>query len=458
MSRLPEIVTDPDIIASYNQDALGLKGNFSGLVRPSSEEEIVDLIRYASSKGIKITPQGQRTSLTGAAIAEEGLALSLEKMNRIIDIDTDSMRAIVEPGLITGNLKRELAKMGLIYPPDPTSQDECTIGGNVATNASGSRSLRYGPTSDWVSWIRFVDGRGEVNEIGSVDSSKSSSGPRAFQRPLNLFVGSEGIFGVITKIGLKLTRAPLDSFVLVVYFRDLYKALDFVSDSLKRGQVPSSMEFMDEACIGIVKDVEGFYAPEGTNAIVTIEEELWDGESEEGVLDNWFGLIGPYTDLVDETIVLKTAQEKRNFANIRHRIPEALNEESNRVIEDGGIKISTDWAVPLPKLREMVGYFERIRGLLGDMPVYWYGHIGNGHPHVNIIARDKREREIGEQVELLLAQKAVNLGGVVSAEHGIGKLKKAQLRLMYPPCVLESLRAVKKLLDPKGILAPGNLL
>lgn len=459
MGGLSEIITDPDILASYNQDALGLKGNFQGVLRPASEEEIAEMIKEASDKGTKLTPQGLRTSLTGASISQEGLALSLEKMDRILDLDPKSQIVVVEPGLITGTLKKELEREGLLYPPDPTSQDECTIGGNVATNASGAKSLKYGPTCRWVAWIRFVDGKGEVHQVKAIEAKKASCGPVAFQRALDFLVGSEGIFGVITQVALRFVTAPLGSLIILVYFKDIYQALDFVMDSISRkNKIPSAMELMDEACLEIVRGTEGYYAPEGTKALLTIEEELWEETREGEILEGWFDIIKGHTELAEKTVVLKTPKERRTLQKLRHRIPEALNEESNEAVKTGGIKISTDWAVPIRNIKYMFKYFEELRPLLGDMRIARYGHIGNGHPHFNFIARNPKERESAEQVENLLVKKAIELGGVVSAEHGIGKLKKRHFKLMYPPHVIGMLKAIKYHLDPKGIFAPGNIL
>lgn len=459
MGGLSKVITDPDIIASYNQDALGLKGNFEGVLRPASEEELVEMVQEAFSKGIALTPQGQRTSLTGASICEKGLALSLEKMDRIVDLDLKSQIVLVEPGLITGVLKKELERQGLLYPPDPTSQEECTIGGNVATNASGAKSLRYGPTHNWVAWVRFVDGKGEVHEVRALEAQKASCGPRAFQRALDFLVGSEGIFGVITKVALRFVPAPSGSLILIVYFKDIYQALDFVVDSIsKSNRIPSAMELMDETCLEIIKDMEGYYAPKGASALLTIEEEFWEEIQEEDILGAWFEIIKEHTDLSEKTVVLRTQKERRTFQRLRHRVPEALNEESNEAVKEGGIKISTDWAVPIKNIKYMFKYFDELKPLLGDMRVARYGHIGNGHPHFNFIAKNPKEREVAEEVEWLLVKKAVELGGVVSAEHGIGKLKKRHLQLMYPSHIIDILQAIKSQLDPKGILAPGNIL
>jgi len=454
-----QLVKDPDVINAYSQDALGIKGNFEAIVRPKGEEEVLDVISYCYNTSKKLTPQGLRTSLTGASMAEEGIALCLEEMNSILDVDEKAKVAYVQPGVPTGDLRRFFSTLGLMYPPDPTSQKECTIGGNVATNASGSRSLKFGSTGDWVCYLRVIDGTGKVHEFYTRKGLKSACGPRIFQNSVDIIVGSEGIFGVITKIGLRLIDKPPDSIIFVVFFEDVYKALQFVTHViLHKKKLPAAMELLDEYCMSLLEGMEGYYAPKGSRCIIYFEEDIWDDTNEDQLLESWYQLIERHTKLSQDTILLRSNRQKEGFKQLRHRVPEALNEESIRAAKHGGLKISTDWVVPLENITKIFRFFDELRPMLKDMPVARYGHIGSGHPHFNIIARDEREKELAKEAEKRLVLKALELDGTISGEHGIGKLKKGYLSLMYPQEVISTLKSVKNILDPKWILSPGNII
>ena len=457
--ELPHLVTDPDILTSYNEDALGIVGCFAGVFRPRSEQEVSECIRECASAEIPITPQGLRTSLTGASICNRGVALSLEKMNRLIDIDVKNRKAIVEPGILVSELKNQLEKEGVSYPPDPTSAGECTLGGNVATNASGSRALKYGSTIDWVTGLRVMDGNGEALELHNNFSEKHCAGFGAVYRPVNLFVGSEGILGVATRIEIALTPLPPDYFIGVVFFSEMKHALDFVVETRKDPDcAPTSMEFLDEACIEIIRPgSKGFNIPADTRVILYFEQEYGDDKEKDSLLDNWFQRIEKHSALSNDTRIALTEKQKRHLHQLRHLVPAKANEDSVLATKTGGGKIATDWAVPCDRIHPLFDYFDKMRNLLKDIPVLRFGHIGNGHPHFNFMARTPREKKTAEAVDAMMAKKAVELGGVVTAEHGIGKLKREHLKLQYSPRILAVMKAIKKEMDPRNIMAPGNI-
>ena len=392
--ELPHLITDPDILTSYNEDALGIVGCFAGVFRPRSEQEVSECIRECASAKIPVTPQGLRTSLTGASICDRGVALSLEKMNRLIDIDVKNRKAIVEPGILVSELKNQLEKEGVSYPPDPTSAGECTLGGNVATNASGSRALKYGSTIDWVTGLRVMDGNGEVLELHNNFSEKHCAGFGAVYRPVNLFVGSEGILGVATRIEIALTPLPPDYFIGVVFFSEMKHALDFVVETRKDPDcAPTSMEFLDEACIEIIRPgSKGFNIPADARVILYFEQEYGDDKEKDSLLDNWFQRIEKHSALSNDTQIALTEKQKRHLHQLRHLVPAKANEDSVLATKTGGGKISTDWAVPYDRIHPLFDYFDKIRNLLKDIPVLRFGHIGNGHPHFNFMARTPRKR------------------------------------------------------------------
>ncbi len=454
-----KMINDPEILAAYNEDALGIKGNMNGLFRPDTEGEVVDIVRSSVGEKRFLTPQGLRSSLTGAAICHKGSALSLERMNRLIDIDVGSKIAIAEPGIVLSDFKASVEAAGLMYPPDPTSAGECTLGGSVATNASGSRSLKYGTTADWVRGLRIVDGKGNLLDLRDSLTEKVCAGYGAFYRPGQLFLGSEGTLGVVTRIEVKLTDRPKDFFLIMVFFRDLIGAIDFIVETREAADLkPASMEFLDDMCLEIIRpNAKGIAIPSDARAMIYLEQEYTDDSEKDLLLNLWFQMIEKHTALADDTQIADSPKEKKHLYDLRHHVPSRTNEESVKAVRTGGCKISTDWAVPHGQLHPLFEYFEEIRNLLGDMMVVRFGHLGSGHPHFNFIARNEKEMEIAAYVDDLMARKAVLLGGCVSGEHGIGKLKRRQLALQYPAPIINAMKAIKKEMDPAGIMAPGNI-
>ncbi|EFK10974.1 FAD binding domain protein [delta proteobacterium NaphS2] len=454
-----KMITDPDILEAYNEDALGFKGEFNGLFRPDSESEVMDIVRDCASKKRFLTPQGLRSSLTGAAICEKGAVLSLERMNRLIDIDVKRKMAVVEPGIVLSDFKKSVEEAGLMYAPDPTSAGECTLGGNVATNASGSRSLKYGATIDWVQGLRVIDGTGRALAVNNSPVEKMCAGYGAVYRPARLFVGSEGTLGVVTKIHVSLTRQPANLFLAMVFFQDLRSAVDFIIETHEKIELrPASMEFLDRMCLDIIRpNAKGIAIPSDAQAMIYFEQEYDDDSEKDACLDLWFPLIEKHTPLADDTQIADSPKEKKHLYDLRHHVPARTNEESIKVVRAGGCKISTDWAVPHNHLHQLFAYFNEIRGPLGDMMVICFGHLGSGHPHFNFIARNSAETAIAQKIDDLMAEKAVALGGCVSAEHGIGKMKRRQLALQYPAPVINAMKALKREFDPAGIMSPGNI-
>ena len=450
---------DPDILSAYNEDALGIRGGFEAVFRAEAEDEIMDLVKKCAADRIPVTPQGLRSSLTGASMCDKGIALSLEKMNRIIDIDVKNRCAIVEPGVITSDLKEAVLGEGLFYPPDPTSAGESTIGGNVATNASGSSALKYGSTIDWVQGLKVIDGNANLIEVKNILSEKSSTGYGLMNKPINIFIGSEGTIGIITQIEVSLTLKPPPSFLGAVFFQGLKSALDFNTAVRKdRYCSPKSMEFFDNACLNIIRPkAEGLFIPADARFMINFEQEYDDKHHLQKHLDGWYKIIKTYSEFLDNTQISSSKAQIKHLKYLRHYIPEKMNEESIKAWKKGGCKIATDWTVPYNKLHELFDYFDKIKYMLGDMTVVRFGHIGQGHPHFNFMARNGEEKKAAEKINTLMAIKAVELGGAISGEHGIGKLKRNLINIQYPEAVIKVMKIIKKEFDPKGILAPGNI-
>lgn len=455
----PGIITDPDILSAYNEDALGLRGSFEGVVRPADEQEIIDFVHSCRASRKPVTAQGLRSSLTGAALCDQGYALSLEKMNRIIDIDKKRRTAVLEPGVITADLRKAAAEAGLYYPPDPTSVEECTMGGNVATNASGSCTLKYGRTGDWIKRLRVVDGNGRRIEAKGQGAEKQCAGYGAMYQPARLFLGSEGTLGIITEIEVALTLPPPYAFLAMVFLPDLQRTFDFVRSVREdRTFSPTGLEFFDEACLDILRPIaEGIAIPQEARFMIFFEQEYNDDKEKDVFLEKWLSLIKRISTFADDTQIALSDKQKSHLRALRHHVPQQMNEEGSRAVKNGGGKISTDWAVPWFNLPELFAHYDKINHLLGDMKVVRFGHLGEGHPHFNFIARNLEETRAAENVDFLMAKKAVELGGTIAGEHGIGKLKREHLVLEYSPPLQEAMKAIKYSFDPLGILAPGNI-
>ncbi len=461
LAGIPGAVFDPEITSAYAADASGLSHAPDAVVRPESEEEVGALLRRCAERRISVTAQGLRSSTTGASVAMRGIVLSLEKMNRLLEIDPARRYAVAEPGLLTGEFKRSVRGAGLYYPVDPTSEEECTLGGTVACNASGSRTYRYGPTRPYVRALRVVLADGSVQEIRRCDANKSSAGYFGFQNPVDLWIGSEGTLGIITRVELDLIAPPPGFFGGMAFFRDRRDAIAFVlaSDCARRAgrREPRCLELFDRGSLELIRpDAGGLRIPDQADAAIFFEEEAAP-EEVLSRLERWADAIEESGGMADDTLIAQTEAEQAELRRLRHALPAGMNERGARAVRNGGRKVSTDFAVPLPALPRMIeDAYEIIRERFGGFHI-GYGHVGNGHPHFNLLAEDPESLQRAQDAAREMARRARDLGGTISAEHGIGKLKVPLYRELHPAWLYESMRAVKRALDPAGILAPGNL-
>ena len=450
------ITRDRDVCQGYAADVSGLHHVPDGVARPESEAEIVDLLRFCHLRAVPVTAQGLRSSTTGAAVATKGIVLSLERLNRLISIDKENQTALAQPGIITADFKRQVAAAGLFYPPDPTSEEECTIGGNVACNASGARSYKYGPTRRYVRALRLVSADGTVKEVRRIGTRKNAAGYFGLQNPIDLWVGSEGTLGIITQVELDLLPAEKPYFGAMAFFPDWRGAIEFViqadKETGRENVSPRCLEYYDANALALIRpEKKGMEIPEDTGAAIWFEEEM--GEPE-----NWIKLISSAGGKAESTLIAQTTKEKDELRRLRHAVPEGMNERGQQAGKRGGRRVSTDFAVPLvvlPQLMEEV--YKIISAGFNGFSVA-YGHVGDGHPHFNLLAEDKAGLDTALEVALTMTQTALALGGTLSAEHGLGKLKAPLYEALYPAWMTEVMTALKVSLDPKGILAPGNLI
>ncbi|MCK4302872.1 MAG: FAD-binding oxidoreductase [Candidatus Eisenbacteria sp.] len=457
----PRITDDPEVCQAYAADVSGLSRTPEAVARPESEQEVSDILRLCSDRGMGVTPQGLRSSTTGASVPARGIALSLERMNRVLEIDPERQIAVAEPGVVTAEFKRRVGEAGLFFPPDPTSEEECTLGGNVACNASGSRTYRYGPTRDYVRALRVVMADGTAIDVRRIGANKNAAGYFGFQNPIDLWIGSEGTLGVVTQVELDLRPHPPGSFGALAFFSDWRQAIRFVmaaDASRRRGELePRCLEFFDRHALEIIRpEAGGLRIADGAGAAIFFEEEVAP-EDAAGAMERWHRAIEAAGGLADETVIAQSQAEQSELRRLRHAVPSRMNERGASAVEKGGRRVSTDFAVPLVNLPVVMEDAYRIMEELFDGFTVAYGHVGNGHPHFNLLAEDRWVLEQAEVAARQMARRAIALGGTLAAEHGIGKLKVPFYRELYPDWLYSGMRALKQTLDPKGILSPGNL-
>jgi FAD/FMN-containing dehydrogenase len=451
------IERDPDVRRSVASDASGLVLVPEGVARPASAAEVAALLRQASAEGTPVTPAGAQTSTTGASITDRGLLLSLAAMSRVLDLDVAARTVRVEPGVRLGELKRVLAPHGLVFAPDPTSEEDCTVGGAVACNASGARTLRYGATRAHVQGLEVVLASGETATLSRPALAKNTVGYALAQDPVDWFVGSEGTLGVVVAATLHLLPLPAWVVGLGIPFVSEAAALAFVVAARESATVKARcLEYFDAPALGIAREAHGGSWATSATAFVYAEEA---GHADETPpLDDWLALAEAHGAVVDDVLVFEGEAALRDARRMRHAVPATMNERGARFREAGGRKLSTDWAVPYRNLDRMIAEARRLADEAGIEQAVIYGHAGSGHPHQNFIARDGAERERIEQVIGATLERVLAMGGTVAAEHGIGKVKRRWLPLQATPLQMGVMRAVKRELDPRGILAPGNIL
>jgi len=454
----PVVTRDEEVRRAYAADASGLVLVPDGVARPTSADEVAALLAEASSAGTPVTAAGGQTSTTAASISDRGILLSLRAMPRIIDVDPVARVARVEPGVLVGELKRACAAHDLLLAPDPTSEEECTVGGAVACNASGARSLRYGATRPHVRALRVALADGSIVELRRTALEKNTVGYALAHDPVDWFVGSEGTLGVIVEVELGLLPLPERVVGLAIPFATEPAALRFVVAARdSRAVYPRCIEFFDVLALAIAREAEGSRDwAMGAQAFVYVEDAPPPGI--DSALDEWLALAESHDALVDDVRVYEGETALREARRVRHSVPARMNERGAARRAHGGRKVSTDWAVPYGSLAPMIA---RARALADEARVpqaVTYGHAGNGHPHQNFIAHDADELGRIEQVVEATLREVIALGGTVAAEHGIGKLKRKWLPLQMSPLQVRTMQAVKRELDPAGILAPGNVL
>ncbi|MHC4605720.1 MAG: FAD-binding oxidoreductase [Planctomycetota bacterium] len=417
------------------------------VLKPGTTREVAAILRHANARGIPVTPQAGRTSLSGGALpVRGGIALSVERMNRILEIDRENLFAVVQPGVVTQTLQEEVEREGLFYPPDPSSRGSCMIGGNVAHNAGGPRALKYGVTKDWVYGLEVVLADGEVIRTGG-KLLKNVAGYNLTQ----LFVGSEGTLGVITEATLKLVPLPRFRRTALVPFPSLVDAATAVTKIFHARIIPCAMEVMEETAVRAAEEHSGRKFPHGEGAAAMLVIEV-DG-NDEGALETEIGKIGEVcTACGAADLFLAEDAAKRDYVW-------SLRASAGEAVKALGTYSEEDTVVPRARLPELV---ETIREVMEKHGLHaiTYGHIGDGNLHVNVLRQDLPVAEFRRRLDPAARElfgRTVAMGGQITGEHGIGYVQRAYLPLAFPPRYIELLESLKRVFDPNGILNPGKI-
>ena len=458
MSTTP--ITDAAVRLAYGRDASGLELLPDSVARPESAEEVVEILRAASAARTPITTAGGQSSTTGASITDRGILLSLRSLDRIVEIDVEARTARVQAGVSVAALRRAAAEHGLLFAPDPTSEEEATIGGALACNASGARSLRYGTTRDHARALTVALASGEIVRVRRARMEKNTVGYAMAQDPVDWFIGSEGTLGVILEAELALLPLPPSVIGLAIPFESEGDALSFVVSARESADVsPRCLEYFDHAALAIVREASASdgWSPGGLGGALVYCEEAGAADAA-SVIEKWVELADRHSARVADARAFESEAELREARRLRHAVPACMNERGAAHRSSGGRKVSTDWAVPYRSLHQTIVVARAAAGRQGIAQPVIYGHAGNGHPHENFIARDAAELAAVERAVEETLDHVLRAGGTVAAEHGIGKLKRRWLPLQLNELQLRAMRSLKQTLDPLGILAPGNVL
>lgn len=438
------ILTEKQDLASYSFDASFGTYWPELVVQPKTTAEVAALVKLANTQKIPVYPRGQSTSLSGGPLpVEGGIVLDLSKMDQKLAVIPDDLIAIVSPGVLTAAIHDAAEKVGLMYPPDPSSSAVSTIGGNLAENSGGPRGLKYGVTKDYVLGLEVVTPQGEIIRTGG-RTVKNVTGYDLTK----LLVGSEGTLGIITEATLQLIPKPPATATLMAIFDDIVASGEAISKVLTAGILPAKMEIMDQACIQAVESYQPSGLPVDAEAIILIEVDGHARAVEEEIREaaQICERIG-----ARQVQIASTEAERANLWKARKMVSPAITREKPT-------KISEDATVPRSQIPAMFARLKQIREKY-NVNLVVFGHAGDGNLHPNIVA-DKRDREEMKRVEQAVAEifeAAIELGGTLSGEHGIGNMKAPFMEMELGAAGLDMMKRIKESWDPNNIMNPGKI-
>jgi len=418
------------------------------VLKPSTTDEVSQIMAYCHENNLHVTPSGARTGLSGGAIpTENGIALSMEKFNKIIEIDEKNHQVITEPGVITQVLQEAVKEKGLFYPPDPASKGSCFIGGNVSENSGGPKAVKYGVTKDYVLNLEVVLPSGEIIWTGA-NVLKNATGYNLTQ----LIVGSEGTLAVITKIVLRLIPHPTQDMLMLVPFRSAEQACEAVAAIFRAGITPSGMEFMERDALTWTQEFTQDFSIQVADdhaAHLLIEVDGFNAETLLQDCEKIMGIIEGFD--TDEILFADSQAQKDALWSLRRKVGEAVKTQS--------IYKEEDTVVPRFELPRLLQVVKEIGSNYGFKSVC-YGHAGDGNLHINIIKGELTDKQWNEELPIAIRElftEVVKMGGTLSGEHGIGLVQKQYMDIAFPEISLEIMSKIKAVFDPKGILNPGKI-
>lgn len=407
-----------------------------------SESDVIECCKLCSKHKIPIIPRGAGCGFSGGALAVNGgLSLVLDRMNKI-EIDAENLVATVEPGATTYEIQKKAEKHNLFYPPDPSSLKISTIGGNIAENAGGPRAVKYGVTKDWVMALEVILANGEKLKLGK-PLKKNVAGYNLVE----LFVGSEGTLGIITKAYLKLIPKPEGFLSGMFMFDSINNAAKSISGIIASGLQPSKLEFMDKFSLNALREA-GKEVPEKAEAVVMVEV---DGDK-----DTLFKKLEKIKEIAEKNSLIDFAVAKSEEEN--EKIWELRRSLSPIINLYGNTKINEDVVVPRSKIPELLEYVETLIEKY-QLTIVCFGHAGDGNIHVNFMFNKEEEdtvKKVEEALDLLF-KKVIELDGSISGEHGIGIAKKRFMKYQFSEKEMDLFRQIKKVFDPDNIMNPGKI-
>ena len=448
LQRLTRASQEPEDLVKYGRDWTRIhEPRPCCVVWPAHSEEVAAVLQFCSQRGLAVVPSGGRTGLVGGAVAGEGeVVLSLERLDQLGSLDPFGLTLPVGAGVVTEQVHRHLAPHGLTWPIDLAAKGSSQVGGNLATNAGGVRVIRYGPTRHWVTGLEVVLMDGNTLRLGG-PLHKDNAGPNLGQ----LMIGSEGIFGVITSATLKLTPLPHETQVVLIGLDSIEVALELLRSARQQSRLElQALEYLSRPCLEAVLQVHGLSDPLSTRCP---GYALWEVEGpRDSRFDSWLESTLAHPGVRDG-VLAQSRSDVRALWQYRERITESLAAL--------GLMHKTDVSVAVADLPEFANRLEREVAPHYPGQLFLFGHVGDGNVHVNLMKPSAMEpATFWQQVQVAdehLYGLLHSLSGSVSAEHGIGLLKKKALPYSRGAQEIEAMRQIKRALDPQGLLNPGKV-